>query len=502
MSESNSQAGSHGHQSAETLQEVLQQRFATLGLAMPEDPREAISKLVYVETTISQGAHGLPGDGAPAGKPDHSSGQSSFLSNLHYFFAQTDGSYRWPAGSVGDLLRQAKREIEHKGEPAPMILHCPMCGMQHIDSADPMSETEGWLGAWTNPPHRSHLCHGCGTIWRPADVPTVGVSAISTCGNADNWAPSTQAATTAPDELDDADPIMALSDCANLLESSTGTLDASRCEVAARNARAAIRLLTAARDHGPNATKPPVTQEWLGQSNIGSSFNACQHKSYCLQLQQKTQSAAQACTEPAVCVCPIKDSVCGDHEHGWCDECPKRKHRHSVGGFEREKALELCAQVERQIMEVASGERKPGKVNFQPVGRLIEFIRNGKTYDVTLRATTEPESERHHPDDDGLLKIIADIREAAAMLAPGVADDLLAPAIGGPSEVPPYIEAVITALKSGLVRAPEELVRRIDSSIAWLERGELLPGSAACISLQDIKALRSLLTAPQAQAGT
>src|SRR5574340_600312 len=23
---------------------------------------------------------------------------------------------------------------------------------------------------WDNPPHRSHLCHGCGHIWRPADV--------------------------------------------------------------------------------------------------------------------------------------------------------------------------------------------------------------------------------------------------------------------------------------------------------------------------------------------
>ena len=37
---------------------------------------------------------------------------SVFLANLHYFYAQTDGTYRWPEGSVGDLLRQAKQEIE------------------------------------------------------------------------------------------------------------------------------------------------------------------------------------------------------------------------------------------------------------------------------------------------------------------------------------------------------------------------------------------------------
>lgn len=51
---------------------------------------------------------------------------------------------------------------------------------------------------------------------------------------------------------------------------------------------------------------------------------------------------------------------------------------------ERIKALAYCDEVERQIMEVANGKRKPTKVEFQPIGRLIEFIRNGKTYDVSL----------------------------------------------------------------------------------------------------------------------
>ena len=39
---------------------------------------------------------------------------------------------------------------------------------------------------WNNPPHRSHLCHSCGHIWRPADVPTNGVAAIKTKGSADS----------------------------------------------------------------------------------------------------------------------------------------------------------------------------------------------------------------------------------------------------------------------------------------------------------------------------
>lgn len=37
---------------------------------------------------------------------------SLFLQNLSYFFEQTDGSYKYPVGSVGDLLKQAKKEIE------------------------------------------------------------------------------------------------------------------------------------------------------------------------------------------------------------------------------------------------------------------------------------------------------------------------------------------------------------------------------------------------------
>lgn len=63
-------------------------------------------------------------------------------------------------------------------DPVAMILFCPDCGLQHIDAPDPAR-------GWENPPHRSHLCHGCGHIWRPADVETCGVAEIETRGAGD-----------------------------------------------------------------------------------------------------------------------------------------------------------------------------------------------------------------------------------------------------------------------------------------------------------------------------
>lgn len=80
-------------------------------------------------------------------------------------------------GSILDALaRRARAE-----EPIDMMLYCPRCHLQHVDEPDERTSD------WTNPPHRSHLCHGCGCIWRPADVATNGVRAIETAGKADNW---------------------------------------------------------------------------------------------------------------------------------------------------------------------------------------------------------------------------------------------------------------------------------------------------------------------------
>lgn len=75
--------------------------------------------------------------------------------------------------------------------PVDIVTHCEKCGLQHVDAVEelpmplPGSSLEGSAG-WTNPPHRSHLCHGCGHIWRPADVPTNGVLAVKTQGKADS----------------------------------------------------------------------------------------------------------------------------------------------------------------------------------------------------------------------------------------------------------------------------------------------------------------------------
>lgn len=63
--------------------------------------------------------------------------------------------------------------------PVPMVLHCPRCHLQHIDAPDERTPD------WQNPTHRSHLCHGCGLIWRPADVPTIGVDSTRTAGKSD-----------------------------------------------------------------------------------------------------------------------------------------------------------------------------------------------------------------------------------------------------------------------------------------------------------------------------
>lgn len=71
-------------------------------------------------------------------------------------------------------------------QPIDMVLFCPACGKQHIDAPADCPDSPGICECraphWTNPPHRSHLCHGCGHIWRPADVPTNGVKAIRSRG--------------------------------------------------------------------------------------------------------------------------------------------------------------------------------------------------------------------------------------------------------------------------------------------------------------------------------
>jgi hypothetical protein len=93
---------------------------------------------------------------------------------------------------IDEMLRSAlaTAPTEPGEEPIPMLLFCPKCGTQHIDAPEvafgDADDSDSHV-AWENPPHRSHLCHACGTIWRPADVATTGVAAIATRGKADTW---------------------------------------------------------------------------------------------------------------------------------------------------------------------------------------------------------------------------------------------------------------------------------------------------------------------------
>lgn len=80
------------------------------------------------------------------------------------------------------FVRDVFDELDKLRKPVDMLLFCPNCGLQHIDQPN---HTIGWK----NPPHRSHLCHQCGWIWRPADVATNGIVAITTKGKADSLAP-------------------------------------------------------------------------------------------------------------------------------------------------------------------------------------------------------------------------------------------------------------------------------------------------------------------------
>lgn len=98
------------------------------------------------------------------------------------------GEYAVHPVVAAELLRlhmAAKQRVP--SDPIDMVLHCPTCGMQHIDAPEEHSAVlPRNYGHWSNPPHRSHLCHGCGHIWRPADVPTNGVAAVKTTGKQDS----------------------------------------------------------------------------------------------------------------------------------------------------------------------------------------------------------------------------------------------------------------------------------------------------------------------------
>lgn len=61
--------------------------------------------------------------------------------------------------------------------PVPMIMYCPACAHRHIDEGE-FAEDGGRV-------HHTHACQYCGTVWRPAIVPTVGVHFLPGFKNGD-----------------------------------------------------------------------------------------------------------------------------------------------------------------------------------------------------------------------------------------------------------------------------------------------------------------------------
>lgn len=95
---------------------------------------------------------------------------------LAEYLAQNPGAYPSKV-SVSELLDWHQHKVAMVSKmpearppaPIPMILHCPACHARHVDE-----------GEFAEKPHHSHACQspGCGHVWRPALVPTVGVIAL------------------------------------------------------------------------------------------------------------------------------------------------------------------------------------------------------------------------------------------------------------------------------------------------------------------------------------
>jgi hypothetical protein len=93
----------------------------------------------------------------------------------------------------------SKLATSHDAEPVPMVLHCPKCGVQHIDASNEeevriTAAERGFVvgsrdwedfiekNEWLNPPHKTHQCQSCKHEWRPFDYATTGVASMIVSG--------------------------------------------------------------------------------------------------------------------------------------------------------------------------------------------------------------------------------------------------------------------------------------------------------------------------------
>jgi hypothetical protein len=102
------------------------------------------------------------------------------LSRVHEIIALADSPGRCvPQSDITELALEVASRRESDRHPAnllpiPMRLPCPACSTLHIDE-----------GEFATKPHHTHACQGCGMVWRPAIVPTVGVRFLPGFKNAE-----------------------------------------------------------------------------------------------------------------------------------------------------------------------------------------------------------------------------------------------------------------------------------------------------------------------------
>lgn len=74
-------------------------------------------------------------------------------------------------GTLFERLNSAEAQLANlKFLGIPVVLHCPLCKVQHIDQL----EEDGT--DWATRPHRKHLCAACKHVWQPYPVGTYGVA--------------------------------------------------------------------------------------------------------------------------------------------------------------------------------------------------------------------------------------------------------------------------------------------------------------------------------------
>ena len=74
---------------------------------------------------------------------------------------KNDNPHTTSTGLLACVIEAIRAE---EREAIPMVLHCPECRLRHVDTDEFATKL-----------HHTHACQGCGFVWRPAIVWTVGV---------------------------------------------------------------------------------------------------------------------------------------------------------------------------------------------------------------------------------------------------------------------------------------------------------------------------------------